>query len=244
MVDIHCHILYGTDDGSSCLSESVEMARIAFESGTDKIIATPHANAPGMDPNVWNDRLEMRLTKLNNAIKEAGIPIEIFPGQEVFCAGDIVKKRDRGEIITLNGSRYMLVEFDFYARTQTILDQCNTLLSEGIIPIVAHPERYEALKENRQTAFKLKRLGCLLQLNCGSLFGAFGRTAQRTAHIFLTENLADFLASDAHSPYMRTPFMADSHEMVCEMYDPDYADLLFRINPDLVLKDREINAYY
>ena len=244
MIDIHCHILYGTDDGSSCLSESVEMARIAFESGTDKIVATPHANAPGTDGNAWGERLETRLKKLNAAIKESGVPIDVLPGQEVFCAGDMIKKRRTGEIVTLNGSRYMLIEFDFYARTQTILDHCDALRSDGVVPIVAHPERYEALKENEQTAFRLKRNGCLLQLNCGSLFGAFGRTAQRTAHGFLSENLADFIASDAHSPYIRTPFMADAHEMVCDMYDPAYADLLFRINPGAVLKDRAVKAYY
>ena len=86
---------------------------------------------------------------------------------------------------------------------------------------------------NDQTAYRLKKRGCLLQANSGSLFGAFGRTSQNTVHGLLSESLIDFIASDAHSPYVRTPFLADAHEMVSDMYSLDYADILFRENPEL-----------
>ncbi len=244
MIDIHCHILDGVDDGSYCLAESVEMAKIAVESGTRLIVATPHANTPDGDKNVWGSMLVNKLATLNRQLKAENVPLTVCAGQEVFSAGDVVSLLRSGAVITLNSTRYLLIEFDFYERTDAIIDRCETLLAVGIVPVIAHPERYEALKEDEQTAFSLKRRGCLLQINSGSLFGAFGRTAQNVAHDFLSESLADFVASDAHSPYVRTPYLADAHEMVSEMYSLDYADMLFRVNPGLLIRDKEIRGLY
>ncbi len=240
MIDIHCHILDGVDDGAYCFPESVEMAKIAYNSGTRYIIATPHANLPDTDGNPWGRKFTDKIARLNEAIAAQNIPLKVYPGQEIFASGNTVELLQRGDLIPLNGSKYVLVEFDFYARSETILDQCDALIAYGAVPVIAHPERYEALKENEETVYRLKRRNCLLQLNSGSLFGAFGKSAQRTAHDFLADETADFIASDAHSPFVRTPFMADAHEMVSEMYSLDYAELLFRENPERVLGNAEI----
>ena len=243
MIDIHCHILDGVDDGSYCLSDSVEMARVAGESGTRIIVATPHALVPELPENVWDETLQKKLDGLNEALRKALIDVSVLPGQEIFCDLDIRPGLKSGALIPLNGSRYVLIEFDFHARTQTILEHAHALLSEGYVPVIAHPERYAAVKEDEQTAFKLKRIGCLLQLNKGSLFGSFGEGAQIAAHDMLSGGLADLIASDAHSPFMRTPFMADAHEMVSELYSLDYADVLFRQNPRAVIENKEIGAF-
>lgn len=244
MIDIHCHILDGVDDGSYCLAESVEMAKVALEGGTEKIVATPHMNIPGTETVPWGEKTSGKLAALNEKLASEKIPITVYPGQEVFCAGNVVSLLENGSAITLNRTKYLLVEFDFYARSETILDQCDALIASGVVPVIAHPERYEALKENDQTVYRLKKRHCLLQINCGSLFGAFGRSARNIAHGLLEGSLADFIASDAHSPYVRTPYMADAHEMVSEMYSIDYAELLFRDNPEHLLQNKEIVAYY
>ena len=244
MIDIHCHILFGVDDGSGCLSESIEMARIACESGTRTIVATPHTNIPGENGLAWGDTLKRSLAGFNERLRAERIPLTVCPGQEVFYAGDVVALLKRGAITTLNGSRYLLIEFNFSSSLNTILDACEVLSTIGIVPVVAHPERYEALQDNEDEVYHLKkRSGCLLQLNSGSLFGDFGRSAESAAHGMLAEGLADFIASDAHGPYVRTPFMADAHEMVSEMFSLDYADMLFRENPELLLQDKEIDAF-
>ena len=244
MIDIHCHIIYGVDDGAFGLSESVEMARVAHESGTTDMIATPHANAPDLEPNTWGEDLESRLDKINNAIYNANIPVTVHPGQELFCSGDIVKRVKQGEFITLNKSRYILVEFDFYSSIEPILEYCEELVSIGLVPVIAHPERFAAVKEDEQAAYRLKKRGCLLQVNAGSLFGAFGRTSENIAHDLMDAAAADFVASDAHSPYMRSPFIADAHEMISEMYSPDYAEMLLHDNPAMVLADKKIESLY
>ena len=244
MIDIHCHILDDVDDGSYCLADSVEMGRVAAESGTQVIVATPHAYAPGLPENAWGETLQSKLDKLNAALRQARIDIRVLPGQEIFCEGDILPRLKDGRLIPLAGSGYILIEFDFDTDAELMFDRTEAILAEGYVPVIAHPERYEAVKEDAQNAYRLKRIGCLLQLNKGSLFGTFGRGAQNAAHELLGGSLADFIASDAHSPYMRTPFMADAHEMVSELYSPDYADLLFRENPGLLIENKEIGVFY
>ncbi|MCR5041243.1 MAG: exopolysaccharide biosynthesis protein [Clostridia bacterium] len=240
MIDIHCHIIFDVDDGSSCLAESLEMAAIANESGTDTIIATPHANAPGMETNEWGEQFARKLFTLNETLRSRKIPVTVLSGQEIFCEGDVAGMLARGALITLNSSRYPLIEFAFEESAEAIIERCEELSSLGYVPIVAHPERYEALKEDLDNAFRIKRRGCLLQLNAASLFGGFGHGSEDAAHAMLSEGIADFIASDAHSPYMRTPFLADAHEMVSDMYSPDYADLLMLTNPNAVVTDSPI----
>ncbi len=243
MTDIHCHIIFGVDDGSDCLAESVEMARIADDSGTRWIAATPHANIPDSAGSYWGPAFEEKLAELNAAIEKARLGVRVFRGQEVFAAGDLTALVKSGDVITLNGSRYLLTEFDFYGRSEHMFSTCESLLAEGIVPIVAHPERYAAVQSDEDAAFTLREMGCLLQLNRGSLFGAFGKKAEDTAHRLLYETQADFIASDAHSPYMRTPFLEDAHAMVSELYSPDYADYLLRENPALALEDKDIESF-
>ena len=108
------------------------------------------------------------------------------------------------------------------------------------MPIVAHPERYAFVAEDKYSAAKLKKLGALLQVNSGSLTGDFGTKPKRSAESILKNQLADFVASDAHSQYSRTPDLSKAHEFVCENFSYEYADLLFKINPKRVINNEEI----
>ncbi|MBQ4604532.1 MAG: hypothetical protein IJB16_08010, partial [Clostridia bacterium] len=142
MFDIHCHILPGIDDGSGNLSDSVEMAQLAAESGTSGIIATPHCNIPGVFDNYWNKEMHGKLESLRKVLKEKGVPIEIYSGQEVFLSRDFETHLEQKEFITLNNSQYMLTELDFRIDEQTALSRLGKLASYGYVPILAHPERY------------------------------------------------------------------------------------------------------
>ena len=240
MFDIHCHIIYGVDDGSMGLEESLRMARLAYSGGTDAIIATPHCNVPGSYRNFRSTELDGKLKEINSRLIEDGEKIRVFPGQEIFCAGSFTEDLKSGRLMTLNFSRYPLVEFDFSERGESVETKLGSLLAEGYVPIVAHPERYAFVQESTPAAYRLRSLGCLLQVNKGSLGGAFGDRARRSAHRLMEEELADFIASDAHSPYVRNPYLADVYEMVCEEYSYDYAKLLMEDNPLKVLRDEEI----
>lgn len=240
MYDIHCHIIPYVDDGSGGIVDSVEMASLAANSDVKAIIATPHCNIPGVFENYWTDESEQKIQTLNTEFSKRGIDITIYPGQEIFSYGDVLSKIRKGDLITLNKSRYALVEFDFKTTESESCAAVQELASCGYVPIVAHPERYGFVFENPLSLLDLKKDGALIQLNAHSIIGGFGRYPKIVSEYILENELADFVASDAHSQYTRTPDMSDAHEVVCGRYSYAYADLLFVENPLKVIKNIEI----
>ncbi|MBQ6067360.1 MAG: hypothetical protein IJK89_11140 [Clostridia bacterium] len=243
MFDIHCHICYGSDDGAENLETAVEMVALARECGTTGIAATPHCNVPGSYGNYWDETLKEKIALLRSTLSERKIPVEIYEGQEIFCTDKTARLLREGKLITLNGSRYPLIEFDFYEYAQDVYEKLRAITAEGCVPVVAHPERYAFVAEEEDAVFKLKNIGCLLQVNKGSLEGRFGRDAFFASRRLMELRLADAVASDAHSPYMRTPDMRHAHELICEEYSYDYAEFLLEENPRRILRDEDTNRY-
>ena len=240
MVDIHCHILPGFDDGADNIEESLRMARIAAGGGTKAMIVTPHSNIPDSYQNYLDKSYVDTFKELKAKIKEQRIPVEIYPGHEIFATDDIIEPIKRKRLLTLCGSDYPLVEFGFRERSESVYQKLQILIAEGLTPIVAHPERYAFVFENGSAPLILKKMGCLLQVNKGSLKNKFGTNAYDVSQALIRREVADFVASDAHSPYMRTPYLADAHEIICELHSEQYADLLLNINPEKVLKNEKI----
>ncbi len=240
MVDIHCHILPGLDDGSDNIEESVRMARLAVEGGTKAIVVTPHSNIPDSYQNYCDKVYVDKFRELNSRLKAEKIPLKIFPGHEIYAAGNFVELIKRKKLLTLNNSDYPLVEFSFTEHSDSVYAKLQMLVAEGFTPIVAHPERYAFVSEDDFAPFRLKAMGCLLQINKGSLKGSFGRNAYIASHNIISQDLADFVASDAHSPYMRTPYLADVYEIISEIHSEEYADLLLLKNPVKVLQNKKI----
>ena len=243
MVDIHCHILYGLDDGSVSAEESVEMALLANKGGTEKIVVTPHSNVTGSWQNLWNPEFEKMIDLLNDKMKQVGCKLTFYPGQEIFCGENFLKLLSDGKLITINKSIYPLVEFDFYEHSASVYHKLEKLIAEGYTPVVAHPERYAFFCEDHDAAIRLRNMGCLLQLNKGSIQGSFGRSAYDAAKRMLDRSYADFVASDAHSPYRRTPYLGEAFEFVAENYSFDYAELLFNKNAQCVIDNKEIVSF-
>lgn len=243
MYDIHCHLIPGVDDGADILDESLQMLRLAASGRTVGIICTPHCNIPGAYRNYYDTNLDKIFRAMQRLVAERQIPVRLYPGQEVFLSGPVPQLLREGKIITLNRSVYLLCEFDPYESAETAFRKLEQIRADGYIPIVAHPERYQFVAELPGTADRLKAIGAFLQVNKGSLKGAFGRLAAETAHRLLAGRKADFVASDAHSPYVRTPYLGDAHEMISALYSIDYADFLLRDNPLRVIQNQKIYSY-
>ncbi len=241
MIDIHCHILCGVDDGAEDMETSLAMADVAESNGTTAIIATPHSNVPGIFDVDYEFDYKECVRHLNEKLIASGSKIKVYPGCEIFGAGDFVNLLKSGKLITLNDSIYPLIEFDFYEHPASVFVKLQQVVVEGFVPVVAHPERYAFVNEDCDSVRRLKDMGCLVQINKGSVTGKFGADAHRCAHEILVKGLADFVASDAHSPRMRTPNMTDAYEMVNELYSKQYADLLFKGNPYKLLNNQKIN---
>ena len=180
------------------------------------------------------------IDKLNEKIRDHGCDVSFYPGQEIFCGENFMNLLKDGKLVTLNNSKYPLVEFDFFEHSTSVYLKLKKIIAEGYTPVVAHPERYAFFSEDEDAAIRLRDMGCLLQLNKGSIQGSFGRTAYTAAKRVLSFGYADFVASDAHSPYRRTPYLGEAFEIVAENYSFDYADVLFEKNPLCVIENREI----
>lgn len=238
--DIHCHALPGVDDGAAFREEALEMIRLAAESGTDGIVLTPHCNIPGAFRNYRSDELLAGIRSLRKAVAEAGIHVRIYGGMEVFCTENVADLFMADKLMTINRSRYMLIEFDFGESPDFVERTADKLLSLGVVPIIAHPERYRFFREDTAYGRRLKSMGCLLQVNKGSLTGMSGSSVQACAVNLLEARRADFIASDAHSPYIRAPGLGDVFDYVSERFSPGYARHLLIENPRAVLLDKTI----
>lgn len=241
MVDIHSHIAPAIDDGADSLDESLSMLEAAYESGTTHIVITPHyLNKSQCRFDVRKSDIEKAFSVLCEAKEKAKLPIEIFLGAEHFGVTDISRYAEEGKLVPINGSRYILVEFDFADDIHRVGFVTGALQSHGFVPIIAHPERYFFLQNEPSGAFSLLEKGCLFQVNKGSPLGKYGPGPQALSKWFLDNHLAHFVASDCHSPYQRTPRMNQAHEMLTYRLGQAYVERIFNENPMKVLNDQPI----
>ncbi len=241
MTDSHCHILPHTDDGADSMEDALEMARMAAESGVTHLIATPHCNLPfAEEKNFVSTPLLERFLALQTQIRQANIPLSVYPGCEVFCTPDIPKLIRQGNLLTLANTNYLLVEFFFDEELSYMDDMLGMISAEGLIPVIAHPERYDSIQRTPHIIERWFRSGYIIQLNKGSILGRMGRHAQRTADWILDHGLAHVVASDAHSSVMRTPDMTQLREHLMDFCDPEYAKILLDLNPSRILNGRAV----
>ena len=234
MIDLHCHILPELDDGARSLEESLAMARMAVDSGVTAMVATPHCGS---------DRRQTVLPVyqlLREALKEMEIPLKLYSGMEIFGTPETSRLLKEEKLLTLNGSRYPLIEFSFQSDGESETQILKDVLEAGFCPVVAHPERYDYVRRDPRLINRWVRMGCLLQVNRGSLFGRFGTGAQKMAVELVERGLAAVVSSDAHSARVRTPWMEDVEKLLSAEFSPRYARMLLQENPEIILKNEVI----
>lgn len=238
MIDIHCHILPNFDDGSCSMEESLEMARMAFDSGVTGIVATPHF--PGEPSSIRRlGTLMDRFQALDEALCAESIPVKLYHGAEILCLSETAQLARQRRLPTIGDTDYLLTEFRFDASGTTMTRMLNTLLDAGYKPVVAHPERYGAVQQDpRLAAHWFGDLQCVLQLNKGSVLGAFGSHVQETSRLLLNQGLAHIIASDAHSSHRRTPHMTQLRMWLEANCSPEYVQILLERNPTRLISGR------
>ena len=234
MIDLHSHILPELDDGAQNLAESLSMARMAVDSGITVMVATPHC-VHGRTQEVL-DSWQL----LCQALRENEIPLRLLPGMEIFGTADTVRMLKEKQLLTLNGSKYPLVEFGFQSTGDEETMILRSLCKAGYRPVVAHPERYSYVQRNPRMINQWFRMGCLLQVNRGSLLGRFGRQAQAMAVELVERGFATVVATDAHSARVRTPWMRDIREVLAKEVSPQCAKMLLLENPKRILKNERL----
>lgn len=241
--DIHCHLLPGLDDGAFFSDESCRMAELAVRHGSGYIVCTPHFYP---DRQYNTETLKQTFRDTAACIRDEGIGLRLFLGQEIYFGEDYQNTLfllKTGKLLTVNNSIYPLIEFDPMMPLDDVMFILRAIVSLGLVPIIAHPERYAFVAEDSEVLFRIRNTGALLQLNRGSIQGYFGRAAMQVADFMLRERIADFVASDAHSPYRRTPILDEFHQWLSEEISMTYADFLLSINPLRVIKNETATHY-
>ena len=210
MVDLHCHILPGVDDGSPDMATSLEMAEIAVADGIDTVVATPHLST---DNPLSPSEIRAATQAFNEALRQQQIDLVVLPGAEVEAQLQMVESLRGKQLITIGDrGRHLLIETPFVGIPQFLEQICFELQIAGVTPVLAHPERSELARQQPEVLQRLAERGCLLQVNVDSVLGRAGRDAKRLAVSLLRTGQAQILASDAHDVRHRPPRLSPAQQ--------------------------------
>ena len=239
LIDIHCHILPGLDDGPQSLEESIEMCKIAAEDGIATIVATPHFR-PGT---YEGTDISEHIQRLQREIARQGIRICILPGYDISVTPELPAylRRDTSLFINRNG-KYFLCEMP-HETIPAMWDRFLLSVKQfGMTPIITHPERNRGFLRHPDALFPFVLGGGLIQITAMSVTGEFGPEAQEYCGFLLHRNLVHIIATDAHSAEKRRPILSEAMRVAADIVGKDAASRLVRDAPQAVIEGRQVDA--
>ncbi|WP_066309714.1 tyrosine-protein phosphatase [Bacillus sp. FJAT-29814] len=237
MVDLHCHILPQVDDGARDLAESIEMARKAVEQGITTIVATPHhLNNQYENP---KQTIIGEVEKLNQVFQAEKIDLKVLPGQEVRLHGELLEGYELGEIMPVNHSQYVLVEFSSSHVPRYTDKLFFDMQLNGLTPIIVHPERNQQIVEQPEVLYQLVKKGALTQITAASVCGDFGKKIKGFSLQLIEASLTHFIASDAHNTGNRNFKMKEAYSLIQEKYGNELVYML-KENAELVIAGQHV----
>ena len=237
MIDIHCHILSGIDDGAQTRDDSLKMAKLAIEEGITTIIATPH-HKNGKYENSKASILE-KVAELNRVLQAEKLPLTILPGQETRITGEFIEDWENERVLPLNQTQYLFVEFPSSHVPRYAEKMLYDIQLKGLIPIIVHPERNQEIHERPEILYQLVKKGASAQLTAGSLCGKFGKKIKHFSEQLIEANLVHFVASDAHNITNRAFHLKQAYGAVEGKFGIDML-YLFRENAELLVEGRNV----
>lgn len=221
LADMHCHILFGVDDGARDLDLSIEMLRIAHEDGIRTILLTPHFHPKRGMASV--DRIYDAFIILRDKAAEIFPDLELYLGREVYYTSDHAEMLEDHEELRICGGRNVLIEFSTGTPADYILRAVDNVIMMGFTPIVAHIERYACTIGNKGFVEKIKNKGAYIQVNADSVLGENGFSVHKMVKWMLKNELVDFIASDAHDINHRRPELSKCYRYIAKKFDEEYA---------------------
>ena len=239
MIDLHTHILPGLDDGPQTWEEAISMARLAAADGIHTVLATPHLfRQRFVDLKARNtpESILDRVEQFRARLAQEGIDLQVEAGCEVPLAYEVLGLLEDGQLLTVNnGNRYLCLEMPDSAIPIAARDLIFHFSSQGLTPIITHPERNLAFAEMPDKLIGLLRLGCLAQITAGSLTGHFGRRAARFARQLVTKGYVHLVASDAHNCRSRPPQLAAAVQVLTKLVGDSRAWDMVVETPQIIL---------
>ncbi|MBM7573472.1 tyrosine-protein phosphatase [Aquibacillus albus] len=239
MIDIHCHILPGMDDGPEDYRSSLNMAKAAVDQGIHTIIATPHHRNGSFNNN--KESILKKVSQLNEFLYAEQVPITILPGQETRIYGEMTEDILYGSILPLiDISEYVFVELPFGNVPRYTSELFFDLKLHGYTPIIVHPERNRDFLERPEKLYELVKNGALTQITASSLNGRWGKKVKVLSEQFIHANLVHFIASDAHNTTSRPFELSDAYEQIKRYYGNELL-FYFMENCELLINGETIH---
>ena len=238
-IDIHSHIIFGADDGSGSMGESIELLKMDRDEGATAVFATPHYGRE----NIYTPEAAgvMRVFEMLKERAAEEVPeVRLYLGTEWYCAWDLGSRVRRRDAFRMNETDYVLAEFREYEGAHEDYDKMRENLLElkkrGFKPILAHPERYRALKEDRERVRELWEEGILMQVNAFDLELNSQARIRLLAQWMAEERMISFIGSDMHGlPPKRPPKMKEGIRWLYEHTDEAFADAVAFGNAEKLL---------
>ncbi len=260
MIDLHSHILPDLDDGPTAMEDSIRMCRMGQQDGIETIVATPHI----LQGIYKNDRaiILSKVALLNSELKTQNSAngfqspiapsmkpraingnqqssIKILPGADVHFSSDLLERLQKKEIVTVNDQgRYLMIEFAFQGIPYQAEEVLFQLMTNGITPIISHPERNMEIGERPQRYYGMVRMGCLGQVTSMSLTGEFGPGIKKSAERLLAKRLIHIIASDAHSLDGRPPILSAGVKAAEKIVGKKEAQKMVAEYPEAIIEGR------
>lgn len=235
LADIHCHILPGIDDGSRTAEESVELVGLAYEQGFRTFIATSHYYRRRNNPDI-EGLAETLLKEVHRQFPD----VMIYPGQETFWHEELPERISSGQARRLAGSSYVLCEFDIGASYNDITRGLRSISELGLTPVLAHFERYMALREGDRVS-DIKRMGIVMQMNYEVLAGGgLFNTNERWCRKQLERGIVDVLGTDMHRTDYRPPATLNAQKWLKKTLSFDHFDVLTRRNTLHIIRNEQL----
>ncbi|MWV43702.1 hypothetical protein GRF59_08635 [Paenibacillus sp. HJL G12] len=234
MIDTHCHIIPGVDDGPRTMEGALRMAAGAVKEGIDTIIATPH-HATKRYTNTAR-KIRRRIDALNSRLKKSSIPLKILPGQEFRLTESFRSEHRAGRIQTMAGSSYLLVELPSRGIPDFFHEFLSFARKQGLRPVIAHPERNLGIMANPDQVLEwIEQYDVRLQVTTQSLIGLFGGEVQKTAAYLCEKRWIHLIGSDAHNTLRRNFYTKEGYEMLNRLCGPSYLQSLQEHATKLIL---------
>ena len=235
MVDIHCHILPGLDDGPDSVDEAVQMGEMAIADGITHVVATPHAN------DQYRFRPDLVRERRDEIQARLGDRLTLATGCDFHLSYENLQDvRAHPAKYTINQKNYLLVEFADFSIPPTIDETLHRLQLARLSPIITHPERNGLIRARAAKLHRWIHQGCYVQVTASSLLGRFGQGAQRAVETWLEEKRIHFFASDAHNLTSRPLRLREAFEVVAQRQGEEIARALFHDNPLAAFEGRAL----
>ncbi len=235
MIDLHCHILPGIDDGAADLPTALMMARAFVADGVTTVACTPHI-LPGLYHNT-GPQIRQAVAALQLELDREEIPLELITGADVHVVPDFVGGLRDGRLLTLGDTRYVLVEPPHHTAPARLEDMFFGLLVAGYVPILTHPERLSWINAHYDVMKRLVAGGVWMQITAGSLKGSFGRQPLYWAERMLDEGCVHILATDAHDMKRRPPILGTGRDLAAKRIGDNEAEHLVLTRPRGIVAD-------